>query len=137
MSTTVLAVGVPAQGLTSLTSAVRRALAGRKFAGCALELFRRARFIDEVPVFGSRALRRGRARRVGQNAANQRPPSHLFASYGLPRALGISPTRRNVYTVISVVLERLASGALQQGKINSGFEIFDTQPPRGLLYTIP
>ena len=68
MSTTVLAVGVPAQGLTSLTSAVRRALAGRKFAGCALELFRRARFIDEVPVFGSRALRRGRARRVGTGA---------------------------------------------------------------------
>ena len=67
--------------------AVGRALAGGKLAGNALDLLRRARFIDEVPVFSSRALRRGRARRVGQNAANQRPPSHLFASYGLPRVV--------------------------------------------------
>ena len=52
--------------------AVGRALAGGKPAGNALDLLRRARFIDEIPVFGSRALRRGRVRRVG--AAGQSAP---------------------------------------------------------------
>ena len=69
----------------STTAAGRHARSGLDQLDFAEDLF--AVVAAAVAVFSSRALRRGRARRVGQNAANQRPPSHLFASYGLPRVV--------------------------------------------------
>ena len=74
----------------------------------------------------------------GQNAGDQWPPSHLFASYGLPRVVSeLSDSQECIYRYLCGPGKLASRSVFGQQGINSG--LFLTRPSRrgGLLYTIP